>query len=184
MYYNHYPAYIRDSVSYSPYNSPYPQPDESEPVDGVEAVYDGSISSSVLNFFSGYYRNHYENQDYLILRDGQYTYRMYVGDIVPNGKNCTVRNCDMITYHSNSGYDFTPYYSVDTGVSAVVDITSGGQLSAYVYSTVVGSCVPDIQNYYYSLATGTFCGVTCIMVVVACLFSVIKGWLTRHDRRD
>lgn len=151
---------------------------------GVESVYDGSISSSILNFFSGYYRNHYENQDYLILRDGQYTYRMYVGDIVSNGKSCTVNNCDMITYHSNSGYDFTPYYFVDTGVSAVVDITSGGQLSAYVYSTVVGSCVPDIQNYYYSLATGTFCGVTCIMVVIACLFSVIKGWLTRHDRKD
>ena len=151
---------------------------------GIEAVYDGSISSSILNFFSAYYRNHYENQDYLILRDGQYTYRMYVGDIVPNGKSCTVRNCDLITYHSNSGYDYTPYYLVDTGVSAVVDITSGGQLSAYVYSTVVGSCVPDIQTYYYDLATGTFCGVTCIMVVIACLFSVIKGWLTRHDRRD
>lgn len=155
-----------------------------DPLVGIEAVYDGSISSSILNFFSGYYRNHYENQDYLILRDGQYTYRMYVGDIVPNGKSCTVRNCDLITYHSNSGYDYTPYYFVDTGVSAVVDITSGGQLSAYVYSTVVGLCVPDIQNYYYSLATGTFCGVTCIMVVIACLFTVIKGWLTRHDRKD
>ena len=155
-----------------------------DPIDGIEAVYDGSISSSVLNFFSGYYRNHYENENYLILRDGQYTYRMYVGDIVPNGKSCTVSNCDMITYHSNSGYDFTPYYSVDIGVSSVVDITSGGYLSTYVYSDVVGACVPDIQNYYHDLATGTFCGVTCIMVVIACLFSVIKGWLTRHDRRD
>ena len=151
---------------------------------GVESVYDGSISSSVLNFFSGYYRNHYENENYLILRDGQYTYRMYVGAIVSNGKSCTVSNCDMITYHSNSGYDFTPYYFVDTGISAVVDISSGGQLSTYVYSDVVGACVPDIQNYYHSLASGTFCGVTCIMVVIACLFSVIKGWLTRHDRRD
>ncbi len=155
-----------------------------DPLVGIEAVYDGSISSSVLNFFSGYYRNHYENKNYLILRDGQYTYRMYVGDIVPNGKSCTVSNCDMITYHSNSGYDFTPYYSVDTGVSSVVDITSGGHLSTYVYSDVVGACVPDIQNYYHDLGTGTFCGVTCIMVVIACLFSVIKGWLTRHDRRD
>ena len=155
-----------------------------DPLDGLEAVYDGSISSSILNFFSAYYRNHYENDNYLIVRDGQYTYRMYVGDIIPNGKSCTVSNCDMITYHSNSGYDFTPYYFVDTGVSAVVDISSGGQLSTYVYSDVVGACVPDIQNYYHSLATGTFCGVTCIMVVIACLFSVIKGWLTRHDRRE
>lgn len=155
-----------------------------DPLVGIEAVYDGSISSSILNFFSGYYRNHYENDNYLIVRDGQYTYRMYVGDIVPNGKSCSVSNCDMITYHSNSGYDFTPYYVVDTGVSAVVDITSGGQLSSYVYSDVVGACVPDIQNYYHDLASGTFCGVTCIMVVIACLFSVIKGWLTRHDRRD
>ena len=155
-----------------------------EPLVGIEAVYDGSISSSVLNFFSGYYRNHYENENYLILRDGQYTYRMYVGDIVSNGKSCSVSNCDMITYHSNSGYDFTPYYFVDTGVSAVVDISSGGHLSTYVYSDVVGACVPDIQNYYHDLATGTFCGVTCIMVVIACLFSVIRGWLTRHDRRD
>ena len=155
-----------------------------DPLVGVEAVYDGSISSSVLNFFSGYYRNHYENENYLILRDGQYTYRMYVGDIVSNGKSCTVSNCDLITYHSDSGYDFTPYYIVNSGVSAVVDITSGGHLSTYVYSDVVGACVPDIQNYYHDLATGTFCGVTCIMVVIACLFSVIKGWLTRHDRRD
>lgn len=151
---------------------------------GIESVYDGSISSSILNFFSGYYRNHYDNQDYLIVRDGQYTYRMYVGVIIPNGNICNVKDCDMITYHSNSGYDYTPYYFVETGVSAVVDITSGGRLSTYVYSSVVGSCVSDIQNYYHGLATGTFCGVTCIMVVIACLFSVIKGWLTRHDRRD
>lgn len=154
------------------------------PLVGIESVYDGSISSSILNFFSGYYRNHYENDNYLIFRDGQYTYRMYVGDIVSNGKTCSVSNCDMITYHSNSGYDYTPYYFVDTGVSAVVDITSGGQLSSYVYSDVVGACVPDIQNYYHDLASGTFCGVTCIMVVIACLFTVIKGWLTRHDRKD
>ena len=184
MYYNYYPADISDSISYTPYNSPHPQLDESEPLIGDKAVYDGSISSSVLNFFSGYYRNHYENQSYLILRDGQYTYRMYVGDIVPDGKSCIVRNCDMVTYHSNSNYDYTPYYVVESGVSSVVDISSGGRLSTYVYSDVAGACVPDIQNYYYSLATGTFCGVTCIMVVVACLFSVIKGWLTRHDRRD
>ena len=184
MHYNYYPADIIDSVSHTPYNSPYPQLDESEPVVGVEAVYDGSISSSVLNFFSGYYRNHYENQSYLILRDGQYTYRMYVGDIIPDGKSCTVRNCDMITYHSNSNYDYTPYYVVESGVSSVVDISSGGRLSTYVYSDVVGACVPDIQDYYIELGTGAFCGVTCIMVVVACLFSVIKGWLTRHDRRD
>lgn len=167
-----------------PVESPHLEDVIKDPLVGIEAVYDGSISSSVLNFFSGYYRNHYENENYLILRDGQYTYRMYVGDIVPNGKSCTVSNCDMITYHSNSGYDFTPYYFVDTGVSAVVDITSGGHLSTYVYSDVVGAAVPDIQNYYHDLATGTFCGVTCIMVVIACLFSVIKGWLTRHDRRD
>lgn len=156
----------------------------SEPLVGEKAVYDGSISSSILNFFAGYYRNHYDNENYLILRDGQYIYRMYVGDIVPNGHKCTVSNCDMITYNSNAGYDFTPYYSVDTGVSAVVDITSGGHLSTYVYSDVVGACVPDIQNYYHDLATGTFCGVTCLMVVIACLFTVIKGWLTRHDRKD
>lgn len=167
-----------------PIESPHLEDVVKESLDGIEAVYDGSISSSILNFFSGYYRNHYENQNYLILRDGQYTYRMYVGDIIPNGKSCTVSNCDMITYHSNSGYDFTPYYFVDTGVSAVVDITSGGQLSSYVYSDVVGACVPDIQNYFHDLATGTFCGVICVMVVMACLFSVIKGWLTRHDRRD
>lgn len=168
----------------APVESPHLEDVVKEPLAGIESVYDGSISSSILNFFSGYYRNHYENQDYLILRDGQYTYRMYVGDIVSNGKSCTVSNCDMITYHSNSGYDFTPYYFVDTGVSAVVDITSGGQMSSYVYSDIVGACVPDIQNYYHDLATGTFCGVTCIMVVIACLFSVVKGWLTRHDRRD
>ena len=156
----------------------------SEPLVGEKAVYDGSISSSILNFFAGYYRNHYDNENYLILRDGQYIYRMYVGDIVPNGHKCIVSNCDMITYNSNSGYDYTPYYSVDTGVSAVVDITSGGHLSTYVYSDVVGACVPDIQNYYHDLASGTFCGVTCIMVVIACLFSVIRRWLTRHDRKD
>ena len=167
-----------------PVESPHLEDVVKEPLVGIEAVYDGSISSSILNFFSGYYRNHYNNENYLILRDGQYTYRMYVGDIVSNGKSCTVSNCDMITYHSNSGYDFTPYYFVDTGVSAVVDITSGGHLSTYVYSDVVGAAVPDIQNYYHDLSTGTFCGVTCIMVVIACLFSVIKGWLTRHDRRD
>lgn len=169
---------------FTPVESPHLEDVVKDPLVGIEAVYDGSISSSILNFFSGYYRNHYENDNYLILRDGQYTYRMYVGDIVSNGKSCTVSNCDMITYHSNSGYDFTPYYFVDSGVSAVVDITSGAHLSTYVYSDVVGACVPDIQNYYHDLATGTFCGVTCIMVVIACLFCVIKGWLTRHDRRD
>ena len=170
-------------IDVTPYNPPYSKI-ASETLVGADSVYDGSISSTILNWFSGYYQNHYENQNYLILRDSQYTYRMYVGDIVPNDKTCTVRNCDMITYNSNSAYDYTPYYTVETGVSAVVDISSGGRLSTCVYSDVVGSCVPDIENYYFDLATGTFCGVTCIMVVIACLFSVIKGWLTRHDRKD
>ena len=114
-----------------PYNPPY-QKITSETLVGANSVYDGSISSTILNWFSGYYSNHYENQNYLILRDSQYTYRMYVGDIVPNGKTCTIRNCDMITYNSNSSYDYTSYYTVETGVSAVVDISSGGRLSTCV----------------------------------------------------
>lgn len=185
MHYNYYPVDISDSVSHTPYNSPYPQLDEPEPLAGVKAVYDGSISSSVLNFFSGYYRTHYKGDSYLVLRDGQYTYRMYVGSIVSDGKTCIVSNCDVVTYHSNgSSYDYTPYYTVASGVSDTIDISSGNQLSAYVYSDVVGSGVPDIESYnmqYYTLA---FVGVTAVIACCACLFTIIRGWLTRHDRRD
>ena len=69
---------------------------------------------------------------------------MYVGDIVFDGKSCIVRNCDMVIYYSNFGYDFILYYFVDIGVFVVVDIMSGGYLFIYVYSDVVGVCVFDI----------------------------------------
>lgn len=186
MFYNYYPADISDSVSYTPYNSPYPQlDDESEPLAGADAVYDGSISSSVLNFYSGYYRNHYEDENYLILRDGQYTYRMYVGSIVADGKTCILSNCDVVTYHSSSSvYDYTPYYSVSSGVSTTIDITSGNQLSAYVYSDIVGACVADIDAYRHDFWSVMWSGVTGLMMCIIALFVVVRGWLTRHDRRD
>lgn len=185
MYYNDYPVDLRDSVPYTPHNSPHPQPDESEPLAGADAVYDGSISASVLNFFSGYYRTHYKGDSYLVLREGQYIYRMYVGSIVADGKTCIVSNCDVVTYHSNSSsYDYTPYYTVASGVSDTIDIRSGNQLSVYVYSDVVGSGVPDIESYNLQYSTLMFVGVFAIIACSACLFAVIRGWLTRHDRRD
>lgn len=185
MHYNYYPADISNSISHTSYNSPYPQFDESEPLTGAKAVYDGSISSSVLNFFSGYYRTHYNGDSYLVLREGQYIYRMYVGSIVSNGKTCIVNNCDVVTYHSNgSSYDYTPYYTVASGVSDTIDISSGNQLSAYVYSNIVGSGVPDIEAYNLQYSTLMFVGVFAVIACAACLFAVIRGWLTRHDRRD
>lgn len=152
---------------------------------GINSVYDGSISSTILNWFSGYYRSHYDTEDYLILRDGQYTYRMYVGSIVADGKTCILTNCDVVTYHSSSSaYDYTPYYSVTSGVSTTIDITSGNQLSAYVYSDVIGSGVPDIESYNMQHFTLAFVGVTAVIACCAFLFTIIRGWLTRHDRKD
>ena len=185
MYYNYYPVDISSSIPHSPYNSPYPQLDDSESLADAKAVYDGSISTSVLNFFSGYYRTHYKGDSYLVLRESQYIYRMYVGSIASDGKICIVSNCDVVTYHSNSSsYDYTPYYTVASGVSDTINISSGNQLSAYVYSDVIGSGVPDIESYNVQYYTLLFVGVFAVIACAACLFSVIRGWLTRHDRRD
>lgn len=165
-------------------HSPYKNVDVREEA-GINSVYDGSISSTILNWFAGYYRSHYDTEDYLILRDGQYTYRMYVGSIVADGKTCILSNCDVVTYHSSSSaYDYTPYYSVASGVSTTIDITSGNQLSAYVYSDVVGSCVADIDAYRHDFWSVMWAGVIGLMMCIAALFVVVRGWLTRHDRKD
>lgn len=168
-----------------PYNPPYSKI-SSESLVGADSVYSGSISSTVLNWFSGYYRTHYTgNESYLILRDKQYSYKMYVGSIAQSGKTCVLTDCDMITYNnSSSSYDFTPYYTVDLGVSAVIDITSGNELSTYVYSDVVGAGLPDIEAYNNQLSIGIWTGISAVMICIACLFCVIRGWLTRHDRKD
>lgn len=168
-----------------PYNTPYSKI-TSETLVGADSVYDGSISSTVLNWFSGYYRTHYrDNESYLILRDGQYSYKMYVGSILQSGKTCVLTNCDKISYNNrSSSYDYTPYYTVESGVSAVIDITSGNELSTCVYSDVVGAGLPDIESYNNQLSICIWSGVSAVMICMACLFCIIRGWLTRHDRKD
>ena len=79
------------------------------------SIYDGSISSSVIDIFTNIYISYHVGCDYFIARVGQYQYVMFVGDNVTfNENSLTLTNGRIYQYYSYSSvYDVPSLVSVD-----------------------------------------------------------------------
>lgn len=78
------------------------------------SIYDGSISSSVIDIFTNIYISYHVGCDYFIARVGQYQYIMFVGDDVSfNENSLSLTNGRIYQYYSYSSYDVPSLVSAD-----------------------------------------------------------------------
>ena len=123
-------------------NIPTQQIDENPtPTPELRALYDGDISSQILEKLSGYYTEHSDRmnpESYFITRNGNYDYTLYYGDISESG---AISSCKAVRYYGvNSGsYSIAFRLSVSELESGTVDLAG---YSGYIYSSY--------NNAYYS----------------------------------
>lgn len=170
---------IDSRVTESP--APSAAPDYSEivsAIDGLKAVV-GDVSSTIINRFSSYYNDNYTGglnpPDYIIWRNSQYDYYMVVLTHATYSNGQIVGTADLVNYHTYSGYDTMPSFSVSTIQDRYIDIPSpGSQGSAYVYSSLSGylpASSIDI-NARFSVVLSFSMAVT---LLCALIFLFIKG---------
>lgn len=158
-----------------------------EEIEGqIESSY-SSISSAVQIFFVAYYRSHYTTEDYVMIRTGQYSYHMYVGEVESfSSTYVKFKHCDDVSYVPNSSsYDSSPYYFVSTLTNFTVDIsTDEGRPSVNAYSSVAGASSPDIFKYQQDYQMGLFSGGILVVACISVLYYMLHRWFTRHDRKS
>ena len=151
----------------------------------VRAVYDGNISSSILEYFAGVYTRLTHNMvnlpDYLIVRTGQYEYRMYVGHMISDGVFDGVTKLYRYYGVTSGGYSVNYNYSSSEVISPNVDISG---FSGYIYSSS-DSFIPNPYieesnpTHYISLVSLAILLGLCSVA----LFLWIKNiWETVHEK--
>lgn len=93
--------------------------------DDERAVYDGDISDSILRKLSAYYTDYGNNSDYVILREGQYSYVLVFGTV-----DGTLYDGTIVRYNSSS-YSYDATVSVSQGTYRA-DMTGD---TGYIYSS-------------------------------------------------
>ena len=82
-------------------------------------IYEGTISTSMLEYFSDILIKVPPTQNYVLIRSSQYIYVMYVGDFEWNGSNFYAASADAYSIATNSGYN--SHYTFN--VSTISDLT-------------------------------------------------------------
>lgn len=105
-------------------------------------VYDGSISSSILDIFTSIYFTHHSGEQYLICRVGQYDYVMFVGEsLVIQNNNVTLNNGRVYEYSTYTSYvDNPPSLTFFDVVSETISCTN---LTSYIFycRSSVSNCI-------------------------------------------
>lgn len=138
--------------------------------DPVRALYDGDISSGILQKFAAYYRSNLWNpvdmssDSYFCVRQNSGEYLFYVGDIESNGK---INSCKLVRYRqvSAGGYNTAFEWSVSTLGSGNVDT---GGYSGYIYSSYPAYPSNPYMDEYIDKAYASFFSCAILILVSVC----------------
>lgn len=100
------------------------------------SVYDGSISTTILQYFKDVAYRLPVGTDYVFWRNGQYDYRLVYGDIIMNGNNFSGSSCNYYSYNSNNA-------TFNGGLEGNFSLNTGGRL---VYTSLAGKYPALIQG--------------------------------------
>ena len=154
------------------------------------SIYDGSISSSVIDIFTNIYISYHVGCDYFIARVGQYQYVMFVGDDVTfNDRTLTLTNGRIYEYNSFSSYNDVPSL-VSTDISSHTYTLNN--ISQYLYYcrtnvnnaigvTAISNC--NRTDEYYDCVVSL--SLSLLIVLVAVLLSrFIQRLFKKGDLHD
>ena len=82
-------------------------------------IYEGNISTSLTDYFSDILLKVPPTLNYVLIRSGQYTYVMYVGDFEWDGVTFSAATADVYSIITSSSYN--SYYTFN--VSTISDLT-------------------------------------------------------------
>lgn len=99
------------------------------------SIYQGSISTTYSDYAKQILTKCPPFQDYVFFRSGQYEYTLVCGDLTLNGDTFTGSNVGefVITYHQQSGYSGTSYYTVTGKTTSSFTLDTNNEL---VYSSL------------------------------------------------
>lgn len=153
--------------------SPSPSPE-------LRALYDGDISSTVLEKLSGYYIEHSDRvnpEDYFIVRQGQYDYILYYGDIESDG---SINDATVVRYYAVNTGSYAAAYrlSVSESTSGSVDL---GGYSGYIYSSYESYLPsPYISTGKVSASASLWITIASCLFICATVGLVIWRWFNAH----
>ena len=136
------------------------------PTAELRALYDGDVSSTILQKLSGYYIEHSDKlnpEDYFIVRTGNNDYSLYYGNISETG---SITNAIRVRYYAVNSGSYTAAYrlSVSQLGSGSVDLDG---YEAYIYSSYESYLPsPYIAENNTPVRGGFFTAV--LMVLCAC----------------
>lgn len=146
--------------------------------DTFRSLYSGDISSSILQKFAAFYRDHMfspfrsVNDSYFCIRSNASEYKFYVGNIDSDGK---IHSATVVTYRGvTTGGSYNTHYewSEATASSGYIDLDG---YSGYIYSSYSGySPNPYISQYSDSAYTAFFSLTLTVCVIFFGLVSALR----------
>lgn len=138
---------------------------DSQPFFVTGSPYDGGLSTTTQNYFSGIMRK-YAGTDYIAFRSDQYEYTLCYGDISLSGTVFSSSSCTVVRY--------TTRY--DTTVSTSTESLSLNAGSQPVYSSL-GS-YPELEGVSQVVWTK----VSCVALAVLALFLILAAFFRPRGR--
>lgn len=134
-------------------------------------VYEGNLSSTQLNYFRDNLANVPILDNYVVFRDGQYSYKMVVGDISYSNKQFTSSDtCKVYSIDTGSGYN--SYYSYN--VSTIDNLTLN--TNSYIVYSDLGD-FPQLEE-----RGGRYEVIQTIIISIIGLCMLIRGLLYTRKR--
>lgn len=160
------------------------EPDYEDPTSTPElrALYDGDISSTILEKLSGYYTEHsdkLEPEEYFIIRQGQNDYMLYYGDIAEDG---SITHAKVVRYYAVNTGSYAAVYrlSVSEASSGRVDLAG---YSGYIYSSY-DSYLPSpyITTSKPAVSAGLWISVMSCIIICVTVGIIVWRWLNAHEK--
>lgn len=131
------------------------------------SVYDGNLSSSYASFFANYDIGYWD--DYVIWRDGDYSYKMYVSDnLTLNGSTFTASSGRLYNFYYSGNYNTTQHIT-----SQLQDNFTLTNNNHYVIYSSLGNYPKIERGLRYEKIT-LF---TLVLIGVSCLIGIIYKFI-------
>lgn len=128
------------------------------------SIYEGTISTSMLEYFSDILVKVSPLKNYVLLRSSQYVYILYVGEFSWDGSSFSCASSDAYTITTNSGYN--SHYTFNVSTLSDLVIVPGDYL---VYSDL--GHFPSLRDS--SEVWGFFLSVVLFIMVFGRIFCII-----------
>ncbi len=131
-------------------------------------IYEGNISSSMLDYFSDILIKVSPLKNYVLVRSSQYIYSLYVGDFNWDGNRFICPSADVYSIATNSGYN--AYYTFNQSTISDLTIVPGDYL---VYSDL-GS-FPALRD-----SSESWCFIVATLLFIMIFCNILRGIFYRR----